>query len=109
MKRDWQEIKQILEDVESDVSRIKRTDTLKGDEKRRYEYLLHCLHESRLIDPCGMVLTMKGYDLLDAMRSKKVWGEVANVAMQNNIPISLELIEAVCASIIQRSVGAGQK
>lgn len=107
MKRDWQEIKQFLEDVETDGR--KRKDTLEGDEKRRYEYILHCLHESKLIDPCGWVLTMKGHDLLDAMRSKKVWGEVANVAMQNNIPISLELMEAVYSSIIQRAVGAGQK
>lgn len=50
-------------------------------------------------------LTMAGHDLLDTMRSKKVWDLIKSSAKNKGIELSLEAIKILGATVIKQLIG----
>lgn len=46
-------------------------------------------------------LTMSGHDVLDSMRSSAVWSKLKTIAVEQSLPITIELIKAVAASLVK--------
>lgn len=129
MRRSWKTLRVVLEDVEEDrlEEKLESFDEEKNQERLAspgtpskiqeaedlyYGHLLLAL-DAGLIEGVTVKtaspywnygatsprLTMRGHDMLDAIRSDTVWGKVEKAASSLSIPITLDLIKTVLASV----------
>lgn len=119
MKRDWKIIEQILEAIELNKVRI-HWESQESDEQRKLVQIHYdLLQESDLIanyelksdmdddmnttvhppftqeDPSlpYMHLTMKGYDLLEVLRDKRLWNRIVTKAKDTGVKLTFEFIK----------------
>lgn len=112
MKRDWNQIKLVLEDVEKDRLEHRLTSFSEDgtDDEAKYFGHLWLLEEGGFIRGISVNyredgewyyslssprLTFAGHDLLDAIRSETIWSAVKKRAKEAMVPITLELIKTV--------------
>lgn len=111
MKRDWDLIKDILEQVEANtlsdyIRQNKYLDSVENPD----DFLGHIeiLIEAGIIKNCrversdsgkfeywdfrGAYITMQGHDLLDAIRNKRLWNRIRKKALKAGISLSWEFI-----------------
>lgn len=111
MKRDWDLIKDILEQVEANtlsdyIRQNKYLDAVENPD----DFLGHIeiLIEAGIIKNCrveridsgkfeycdfrGAYITMQGHDLLDAIRNKRLWNRIRKKALKAGISLSWEFI-----------------
>lgn len=118
MKRDWKLIRGILEALEGDnyiayhnaggmtdeeKAKIYKDDLSSLLPKKRMLVAQHLelLVDSGLVtqascstfENSGLRLTMKGYDMLDALRDDTVWNKVKDLAVKSGVTISWEFIK----------------
>lgn len=129
MKREWTKIREVLEDVEADrldeklssleekSERLRALGEESSEENIYYGHLLLAIEAGLVtgveIDLCvtptppwqyGTTvprLTMEGHDVLDSMRSSAVCSRLKTIAVEQSLPITVELIKAVAASLVK--------
>ncbi|GAB6161898.1 DUF2513 domain-containing protein [Desulfothermus naphthae] len=118
MKRNWALIKQILEALEEkSIDDVLRPKEIEGYSEEEVSYHLLLLHEAGLIvAKCqgqrpgqkifclGLRITWEGYELLEAMRSKRLWNRLKERLSQAGIQVSLTAIKAVISEITKEIV-----
>ena len=129
MRRDWTKIREVLKDIEADCldeklssleEKARRLRSLGEESSEEDVYYGHLL----LAIEAGLVagveidlgvappppwqygstvprLTMSGHDVLDSMRSSAVWSKLKTIAVEQSLPITIELIKAVAASLVK--------
>ncbi|MDL1966658.1 MAG: DUF2513 domain-containing protein [Candidatus Desulfofervidus auxilii] len=118
MKRNWALIKQILEALEEkSIDDVLRPKEIEGYSEEEVSYHLLLLYEAGLIvAKCqgqrpgqkifcrGLRITWEGYELLEAMRSKRLWNRLKERLSQAGIQVSLTAIKAVISEITKEIV-----
>ena len=117
MVRDWEQLLHVLEDIERERVIHRLTSIDEADEDLYCGHLLLAedagliegLHVRRLEDGSWGYdreayprLTFAGHDMLDALRSSKVWREVKRTASELMVPISMELIKHTLTSMLSQ-------
>ena len=117
MVRDWEQLLHVLEDIERErvIDRLTSIDEADGDLYCGHLLLaedaglIEGLHVRRLEDRSWGYdreayprLTFAGHDMLDALRSSKVWREVKRTASELMVPISMELIKHTLTSMLSQ-------
>lgn len=113
MRRDWQKIKEVLEDIERDRLEAKIQALQPENEGVYFGHLLLVIdggmaegihlkprtHGQWLYGFEVPRLTFAGHDLLDSIRSNTVWNEVRRRSSELLIPVTTTLIKVVADSI----------
>lgn len=117
MVRDWGRLLHVLEDIERERVIDRLTSIDEADEDLYCGHLLLAedagliegLHVRRLEDGSWSYgrdtyprLTFAGHDMLDALRSSKVWREVKRTASELMVPISTELIKHTLTGMLSQ-------
>ena len=113
MRRDWQKIKEVLEDIERDRLEAKIHALQPEDEDIYFGHLLLVI-DGGMAEGISLTprprnqwnygfevprLTFTGHDLLDSLRSNTVWNEVKRRSSELLIPVTTTLIKVVADSI----------
>ena len=111
MVRDWEQLLHVLEDIERErvIDRLTSIDEADEDLYCGHLLLIEGLHVRCLEDGSWGYdreayprLTFAGHDMLDALRSSKVWREVKRTASELMVPISMELIKHTLTSMLSQ-------
>lgn len=94
MRRNWDMIRRILEDAESErlMDELADMRSKKSAYIARYESHADMAKNAGLVDDFGL-LTMLGYDILATMRSS-LWPRITAWASENDLPITFDVIKA---------------
>ena len=113
MKRDWDIIKSLLSEIEglSDAERRKkrygyRLEDEENDDKARAKHV-EMLYKASYVEGVDFTageyvfeimhpnLTWEAHDLLDTMRSNKLWDKVKSLALDKGVELTVDVIKAL--------------
>lgn len=109
MKRSWPKLAEVLEDIELDRFESKVATLDAGEEEDLYFGHLRLAVGAGLVEGVGVewkakdwvwsaekpLLTMKGHDVLEAIRTKTVWTRIKEQSVEHAVPITVEFIKHV--------------
>lgn len=124
MKRDWELVKSVLEHIEKGdfVQYIEEGNYIAdGIDEKDYFGHIEILLDAGIIKNGsitrnargqiisygfnGLFITMRGHDLLDALRDKNVWNRIKQKSINTGVSISWEFIKAAIPVVMKDIVG----
>lgn len=123
MKRDWEVIRAVLEEIEGlgeqqfQGAQYAYAQDTPPDKVNKVRHLLLLkdagfvsgINAGALDGPCIMCpeLTWQGHELLDLIRSKTVWAKVKKMAKDKGLELSLDVVKRLGKLAIDQMLGEG--
>lgn len=118
MKRDWKKLEEVLSHAETeDIDDVMNSygSVSSEDEDIFCGHVLLAIdagliaglslkkvNDSWIVKSSDARLTMLGHDMLDALRSKTVWGKVKELAVEARVPVTIELINKAMSLLVRQ-------
>lgn len=119
MTRDWECIRAILAalDEKGDASSPLPPDRIAGYDRETVSYHMNLLIEAGLIEGRSLrsaggpycmaqAMTWEGHELLDKIRSEKIWNRVKTMAREQAVPLSFQAVKILAGRALETLLSA---